>query len=52
MQVEEITKDKKVIIFKSRRRKHSRSKNGFRREVTILRVKDIIVNDDHNIALS
>lgn len=39
--VEEITKDAKVIIFKKRRRKHSQRKNGFRREVTMLRVLDI-----------
>lgn len=47
LQVEEITKDKKVIIFKSRRRKNSRSKNGFRREVTILRIKDILLEGEH-----
>ncbi len=39
--VEEITRDAKVIIFKKRRRKHSQRKNGFRRDVTILRVLDI-----------
>mmetsp|Transcript_36171 Transcript_36171/g.48952 ORF Transcript_36171/g.48952 Transcript_36171/m.48952 type:complete len:181 (-) Transcript_36171:182-724(-) len=36
--VEEHTKDKKVIVFKKRRRKNSQRKNGFRRSVTILRV--------------
>eukprot|EP00584_Thalassiosira_punctigera_P010600 CAMPEP_0172534794 /NCGR_PEP_ID=MMETSP1067-20121228/7040_1 /TAXON_ID=265564 ORGANISM="Thalassiosira punctigera, Strain Tpunct2005C2" /NCGR_SAMPLE_ID=MMETSP1067 /ASSEMBLY_ACC=CAM_ASM_000444 /LENGTH=368 /DNA_ID=CAMNT_0013319631 /DNA_START=14 /DNA_END=1120 /DNA_ORIENTATION=+ len=39
--VEEITRDKTLIIFKKRRRKHSRRKNGFRRQVTFLRVLDI-----------
>ena len=39
--VEEITKDAKVIVFKKRRRKNSQRKNGFRREVTMLRVLDI-----------
>lgn len=39
--VEEITHDKTVVVFKKRRRKHSRRKNGFRREVTFLRVLDI-----------
>ena len=39
--VEEITKDAKVIIFKKRRRKHSQRKNGFRRDVTMLRILDI-----------
>lgn len=39
--VEEISKDAKVIIFKRRRRKNYRKKNGFRRDVTMLRVLDI-----------
>ena len=43
--VEEITKDKKVIAFKTRRRKHSRRLKGFRREVTVLRVADIVLGD-------
>lgn len=40
--VEEKTKDKKVIAFKMRRRKNSRRTKGFRRQLTILRVKDIL----------
>jgi ribosomal protein L21 len=40
--VEEITKDKKVIAFKMRRRKNSKRTKGFRREVTVLRVTDIV----------
>ncbi len=43
--VEEITRDKKVIAFKTRRRKHSRRLKGFRREVTILRIADIVLGD-------
>eukprot|EP00980_Cylindrotheca_fusiformis_P007841 scaffold1669_cov129-Cylindrotheca_fusiformis.AAC.52 len=39
--VEEITRDGKVIIFKKRRRKNSQRRNGFRRDVTLLRVLDI-----------
>lgn len=39
--VEEVTKDAKIIIFKRRRRKNYRKKNGFRRDVTMLRVLDI-----------
>ena len=39
--VEEITMDAKVIIFKKRRRKHSKRKTGFRRDVSMLRVLDI-----------
>lgn len=39
--VEEITRDKKVIIFKKKRRKNYRRKNGFKREVTFLRILDI-----------
>lgn len=39
--VEEITRDKKVIVFKKKRRKNYRKKNGHKREVTFLRVLDI-----------
>eukprot|EP00605_Chrysophyceae_sp_TOSAG23-4_P000018 GSChrysophyteH1.ASY1.ANO1.18.1 assembled CDS len=39
--VEELTRDKKVYTFKTRRRKNSRSLRGFRRRVTVLRVDDI-----------
>lgn len=39
--VEEITHDKKVIVFKKKRRKNYRRKNGFKRQVTFLRVLDI-----------
>jgi large subunit ribosomal protein L21 len=39
--VEEITKGAKVIVFKKRRRKHSERKNGFRRDVTMLRILDV-----------
>jgi len=44
LECEEQTKDKKVIIFKKRRRKASQRKTGFRRDVTILRVTDIQTN--------
>ena len=40
-QVEEQTKDAKIIIFKKKRRKGYKRKTGFRREVTILRVLEI-----------
>jgi len=33
---------KKVIIFKKRRRKDSKKKRGFRRDITRVRVKEII----------
>lgn len=39
--VEEVTKDAKVVVFKRRRKKHSKRKNGFRRDVTMLRILDI-----------
>jgi len=39
--VEEITQDAKVIVFKKRRRKNYKRKNGHRREVMCLRVLDI-----------
>lgn len=44
--VEEITHDKTILAFKKRRRKNSRRKNGFRREVTFLRVLDIRLPDE------
>lgn len=40
--VEEKAKDKKVIAFKMRRRKNSKRTKGFRRQLTILRITDII----------
>jgi len=45
--VEEITQDAKVIIFKKRRRKHSERKNGYRRDLTLLRVLDIRLPEDY-----
>lgn len=39
--VEEITRDAKLIIFKKRRRKNSKRKKGFRRDITMLRILDI-----------
>lgn len=45
--VEEMAKDKKVITLKFRRRKNSKNIRGFRRQVTILRIKDIHVTADH-----
>mmetsp|Transcript_23557 Transcript_23557/g.39246 ORF Transcript_23557/g.39246 Transcript_23557/m.39246 type:complete len:217 (+) Transcript_23557:269-919(+) len=46
--VEEIAKDKKVIALKYRRRKNSKRIRGFRRQVTILRIKDIVLTEDQN----
>lgn len=43
--VEEQTVDAKIDIFKKKRRKNYRRWNGFRREVTILRVTDIVPVD-------
>ena len=52
-QVEEITKDKKVIAFKMRRRKNSKSTEGHRRQVVVLRINDIIVDKDiENLGLT
>lgn len=42
--VEEITKDKKVIAFKMRRRKNSKSTVGHRRDIVVLRINDIIID--------
>eukprot|EP01084_Bolivina_argentea_P029792 55283_1 len=41
MVVQEQTKDAKVVVFKKRRRKSSKTKQGHRREVTILHVTSI-----------
>lgn len=41
LEVINIGKDKKVTIFKKRRRKDSKLKRGFRRQFTRVRVKEI-----------
>jgi large subunit ribosomal protein L21 len=48
--VEERAKDKKVIIFKMRRRKNSKRLRGYRRRVTILRINDIVYDDILKVA--
>lgn len=48
LEVEEITKDKKVMIFKMRRRKNSKRLRGFRRPVTILRIRDISIGNEYD----
>lgn len=45
LQVEEITKDAKVIVFKKKRRKNYRRKKGFRRDILLLRVLNIELPD-------
>jgi large subunit ribosomal protein L21 len=39
--VEEITRDESILVLKKRRRKHSRRRQGHRRQVTFVRVLDI-----------
>lgn len=39
--VVEQTRGEKLIVFKKRRRKHSRTKNGHRQQLTVLQVTDI-----------
>lgn len=46
--VEEKLKDKKVIIFKKRRRKNSQRKWGYRRQICVLRVEDIEFEHEAN----
>ena len=41
VRVEEITREPTVLVFKKRRRKNSRRKNGHRREITMIRVISI-----------
>lgn len=43
--VEEQTLDAKIDVFKKKRRKNYRRWNGFRRQVTVLRVTDIVPID-------
>jgi ribosomal protein L21 len=45
--VEEITRDAKVIVFKKRRRKNSQRKNGFRIDVSLLRVLDVRMPEEY-----
>ncbi|KAG7346055.1 50S ribosomal protein L21 [Nitzschia inconspicua] len=45
--VEEITLDAKVIVFKKRRRKNSQRRNGYRRDLTMLRVVDIRMPEEY-----
>lgn len=42
LKVLEQTRDKKIIIFKKRRRKHSKRKNGHRQYITKLEVISIV----------
>ena len=46
--VEEITRDAKVIVFKKRRRKNSQRKNGFRRDVSLLRVLEVRMPEEYH----
>lgn len=39
--VEELALDKKVIVFKKKRRKGYKKTQGFRRQLTILRITDV-----------
>ena len=41
LEVEEHTKDEKVVVFKKKRRKNYKRTTGFRRDVTVLRVTAI-----------
>ncbi|MBL4720334.1 MAG: 50S ribosomal protein L21 [Alphaproteobacteria bacterium] len=36
------TRDKKIIVFKKKRRKNYRRKNGHRQDITILKITDIL----------
>ena len=40
-EIVEQTRGKKIIIFKKRRRKNSRRKNGHRQPLTVVRITDI-----------
>jgi large subunit ribosomal protein L21 len=49
--VEEVTRDKKVLALKFRRRKNSRRRKGHRRDLTVLRVVDIVPSTEDLAAL-
>lgn len=51
LSVEEITRDKKVLALKFRRRKNSRRRKGHRRDLTVLRVVDIVPSTEDLAAL-
>ena len=40
------TRGAKIIAFKKRRRKNSRRKRGYRDEITVLRITEILTNDN------
>lgn len=40
--VEEQTLDEKIDVFKKKRRKNYRRWNGFRRQVTVLRITEVV----------
>mmetsp|Transcript_16072 Transcript_16072/g.35607 ORF Transcript_16072/g.35607 Transcript_16072/m.35607 type:complete len:191 (-) Transcript_16072:105-677(-) len=44
--VEEMARDKKVMTLKYRRRKNSKRLQGFRREITILRIMEISLSEE------
>ena len=43
---EQQTRDKKVIVFKKKKRKGYRRKNGFRRHISVLRVTKVDLKPD------
>lgn len=45
--VEAHTEDKKVVVFKRRRRKGYRRKGGHTRQLTVLRVLDVVHDSEH-----
>jgi large subunit ribosomal protein L21 len=40
----EQTRDKKIIVFKKKRRKNYRRKNGHRQDITVLQITDILTS--------
>ena len=44
-------RDKKIIVFKKRRRKNSKSTKGHRQYITVLKIESIVSNGKKSIAL-
>ena len=49
IEILENKKDKKVLVFKKRRRHNSRRLNGHRQSLSVVKINDILLNDDQKI---
>ena len=49
IEILENKKDKKVLVLKKRRRHNSRRLNGHRQSLSVVKINDILLNDDQKI---